>query len=84
MLLSSECSVISSLFYSGQPSDWLKCPYQGSVLYVAGTVGTDLIREVSLFQREFCTHLYVAGTVGTDLIREVASMKPTSQQLHLC
>ena len=35
------------------------------------TVGTVLIREVSLLQRWFCTHLYVAGTVGTVLIKEV-------------
>ena len=43
-----------------------------SHLYVAGTLGTVLIREVSLFLRQFCAHLYVAGTVGTVPIREVS------------
>ena len=43
-------------------------------LYVAGTVGTVLVREVSLFQRYFCTHLYVIETVGTVHISEVYSL----------
>ena len=34
---------------------------------LAWTLGTVLIREVCLFQKQFCTHLYVAGTVGTVL-----------------
>ena len=42
-------------------------------MYVAGTVGTVLIRQVALFQRYFVhISMYVAGTVGTVLIREVS------------
>ena len=44
-------------------------------MYVAGTVGTVLIREVSLRISEvvlYTSLLYVVGTVGTVLIREIA------------
>ena len=40
-------------------------------MYVAGTVGTVIIREVILFQRWLCTHCYVAGTVDNHLLIEV-------------
>ena len=40
-----------------------------TLLYVAGTVGSVLIKGVSSFQRLFCTLLYVAGTVGSVLIK---------------
>ena len=37
-------------------------------MYVAGTIGTVLIREVALLHKWLCAHLYVAGAVGTVLI----------------
>ena len=47
------------------------CFVHFSILYVAGTTGSVLIREVSLFQRMFCTFLYIAETTGSVQIREV-------------
>ena len=50
-----------------------RCPcFRGSFvhisMYVAGTIGTVLIREVALLHKWLCAHLYVAGAVGTVLI----------------
>ena len=38
-----------------------------NAMYVAGATGNVLIKEVSLFQRLFCTFLYVAGATGNVL-----------------
>ena len=77
-VLISEVVLYASLCSWGQQalSSLERCPYfRGSFVRISmqlGTVCTVLIREVSLFQRQFCTHLYVAGTVCTVLIREVS------------
>ena len=46
-------------------------------------VGTVLIREVSLFQRQFSAHLYVAGKASTVLIREVPLFQRYSSLVHI-